>query len=125
MLQTGKFDDAIQHLEKSKQLCDDQYQKVALLADLGSAYSTKAEHTPTDQKVEKERVFALANQSFTESTSLDPTYGNSWRRWAMSLYEQGNFAGAWEKVKQARLQHARPFPPAFLQALERQFPEPN
>ena len=125
MLQTGKFDDAIQHLEKSKQLCDDQYQKVALLADLGSAYSTKAEHTPTDQKVEKERVFALANQSFTESTSLDPTYGNSWRRWAMSLYEQGNFAGAWEKVKRARLQNARPFPPAFLQALEKQLPEPN
>ena len=69
--------------------------------------------------------FALANESFVESTTLDPTYGNSWRRWPMSLYEQGNFVGAWEKVKRARLQNARPFPPAFLQSLEKQLPEPN
>lgn len=125
MLQQGKFDEAIQHIEKSKQLCDDQYQKVALLADLGSAYSTKAENTPIDQKQEKARAFSLANQSFSDSTSLDPTYGNSWRRWAMSLYEQGNFAGAWEKVKRARMQNARPFSPTFLQALEQKSPEPN
>lgn len=125
VLQAGKFDAAVEYLEISKQLCDDQYQKVALLADLGAAYSTKAEHIPTDEKGERERLFALANESFVESTTLDPTYGNSWRRWAMSLYEQGNFVGAWEKVKRARLQNARPFPPAFLQSLEKQLPEPN
>jgi tetratricopeptide (TPR) repeat protein len=125
MLQRGKFDEGIQYLEKSKELVDDPYQKVALLADLGSAYSAKAGQTPTNQGQERERLFSLANQSFTESTTLDPTYGNSWRRWAMSLYEQGDFAGAWEKVKLAQAQNARPFPPAFLRALNQALPEPN
>jgi tetratricopeptide (TPR) repeat protein len=125
MLQRGKIDEAIQFLEKAKLLADDQFQKVGLLSDLGSAYSAKAENTPSDQTQDKARLFSLANQNFSESTTLDPTYGNSWRRWAMSLFEQDNFAGAWGKVKQARMQNARPFPPAFLRALEQKLPEPN
>lgn len=125
MLQRGKVDEAIQYLEKSKQLAEDQFQKVALLADLGSAYSAQAKSTPSDKGQDRARLFSLANQNFSESTTLDPTYGNSWRRWAMSLYEQDNFAGAWEKVKRARMQNARPFPPAFLRALEQKLPESN
>jgi Flp pilus assembly protein TadD len=125
MLQRGKVDEAIQYLEKSKQLADDPFQKTALLADLGSAYSAQAENTPSDKGQDRARLFSLANQNFSESTTLDPTYGNSWRRWAISLYEQDNFAGAWEKVKQARVQNARPFSPAFLRALEQKLQEPN
>ncbi len=122
MLQRGKTNESIRYLEKSKQLADDPFQKVALLSDLGSAYSAQAE-SATGQ--DRERLFLLANQNFSESTALDPTYGNSWRRWAMSLYEQGNYAGAWEKVKKARMQNARPLPPPFLRALEQKLPEPN
>ncbi|MBT9613202.1 MAG: hypothetical protein IV108_08050 [Burkholderiales bacterium] len=125
MLQRGKIEEAIQHLEKSKQLVDDQFQKVALLTDLGSAYSAQAERIPGSQAQDRERLFSLANQNFSESTALDPVYGNSWRRWAMSLYEQGNYADAWEKVKRARIQNARPFPPAFIRALEQKLPEPS
>jgi hypothetical protein len=43
MLERGKFDEAIDHLERSKALVDDQHQKIALLVDLGTAYSVKAE----------------------------------------------------------------------------------
>lgn len=125
MLQSGEIDEAIQYLEKSKELVDDQFQKVALLTDLGSAYSTKAGQISSTQNQDKERLFSLANQNFSESTTLDSTYGNSWRRWAMSLYEQGNYAGAWEKVKRAKTQNARPFPPAFLRALNQALSEPN
>ncbi|WP_132920900.1 tetratricopeptide repeat protein [Sulfurirhabdus autotrophica] len=125
MLQRGKFEEAIQYLEKSKQLADDPFQKTALLSDLGSAYSAQAESTPMEKVQDRARLFSLANQNFSESTALDPTYGNSWRRWAMSSYEQGNYAGAWEKVKKARVQNARPLPPTFLHALEQKLPEPN
>ena len=124
-LQRGKVEEAIQYLEKAKLLADDQFQKVALLSDLGSAYSVQAQNTPSSQAQERARLFSLANQNFSESTTLDPTYGNCWRRWAMSLYEQDNFTGAWEKVKQARMKNARPFPPAFLRALEQKMPEPH
>jgi tetratricopeptide (TPR) repeat protein len=124
-LQQGKVAEAIQYLEKSKQLADDQFQKAALLSDLGSAYSAQAESVQNNVGQDRARLFSLANQNFSESTALDATYGNSWRRWAMSLYEQGNYAGAWEKVKRARLQNARPFPPQFIGALEQKMPEPK
>lgn len=125
MLEQGKIGEAIQHLEKSKQLCDDQFQKAALLTDLGSAYTAQAASAPNAGGPDQARLFSLANKNFAESTSLDATYGNSWRRWAMSLYEQGNYADAWEKVKQSRKQNARPLPPQFIRALEQKMPEPK
>jgi len=125
LLQQGKIGEAIQHLEKSKQLADDPFQKAALLSDLGSAYSAQAESIPNNGGQDKARLFSLANKNFSESTSLDATYGNGWRRWAMSLYEQGNYADAWEKVKRARKQNARPFPLQFIRALEQKMPEPK
>jgi tetratricopeptide (TPR) repeat protein len=125
MVQRGKISEAIQYLEKSKELVDDQFQKVALLSDLGSTYSRQAEQTVSEHSQDKEKLFSLANQNFSESTILDPKYGNNWRRWAMTLYEQNNFTSAWEKVKQARIHNAKPFPTAFIQALEQKLPEPN
>ena len=125
MLERGKFDEAIEHLERSKALVDDQRQKIALLVDLGTAYSVKAEAVSKASTADGARLFALANQAYSEALSVEPKYGNGWRRWAMSLYEQGDYAQAWEKVKQARAQNARPLPPAFLRALEQKMPEPR
>ncbi|MDR2853036.1 MAG: hypothetical protein LBV61_08320 [Burkholderiaceae bacterium] len=126
MLERGKFDEAIDYLERSKALIDDQYQRIGLIVDLGTAYSVKAEAvSKTNAADEGARFFALANHTYNEALSLDPKYGNGWWRWAMSLYEQGDYAQAWEKVQQARAQNARPFPPAFLRALEQKMPEPR
>ncbi len=125
LLEKRNIDEGIQFLEKSKELIDDQYQKAALLTDLGTAYSVKAEMITDMQNKDIERFFDLANQMFLESTTLDGTYGNSWRRWAFSLYEQGKFFEAWAKVKQAQKTNARPFPPAFLRALNQALPEPK
>ena len=98
MLERGKFEEAALHLEKAKELVDDPYQKVALLVDLGTAYSVRAETVAKTNATDGARLFALANQTYSEALSLDPKYGNGWRRWAMSLYEQGDYAQAWEKV---------------------------
>lgn len=117
LLQQGKGDDAIGFLEKAEVLIDDQYQKVALLTDLGSAYSYKAK--------EQVSFYAKANDKFAESIALDPSYPNSWRRWAYSLYEQGSYKEAWDKVKKAQSLNARPFPPAFLASLRAKAPEPE
>ena len=122
MLEQGKPTEAIKHLEKSKELIDDQYQKVALLADMGTTYTTLAQSSNSE---EKSRLFKLANANFSEAMALDSSYGNGWRRWAMSLYEQGDYAGAWEKVKAANTSNARSFPPAFLRALEEKLPAPK
>ena len=122
MLEQGKPTEAIKHLEKSKELIDDQYQKVALLADIGTTYTTLAESGNSE---EKSRLFKLANTNFSETMTLGSSYSNGWRRWAMSLYEQGDYSGAWEKVKAAKSSNASPFPPAFLRALEEKLLEPQ
>jgi tetratricopeptide (TPR) repeat protein len=125
MLERDKVDEAIKYLEKSKQLCNDSYQRVALLADTGTAYAYKAESVALSQSQERERYFDRSNENFRESTSLDPDYSNAWRRWAFALHKEGKFAEAWEKIKKARSLNAAAFPPAFLKALEHKMPEPK
>ena len=117
MLEQNNVDESIKYLEKAESLINDPYQKVALLADMGSAYSYKGMESPG--------YFEKANEKFAESIALDPTYPNSWRRWAFSLYDQGNFKGAWEKVEKAESLNARPFPPKFISALEAKLPRPQ
>lgn len=110
LMEQDKIDQAIHFMEKAEALIDDDYQKAALLADLGTAYTRKGLDTPG--------YFDKANQKFEESTTLDPGYPESWRRWAFSLYEQKNYSAAWQKVEKAYSLGARPFPPSFLAALE-------
>jgi len=110
LLEQNKVDDAIQYLEKSEALIDDLYQKVALLSDMGSAYTHKGKQTPS--------YFSKANKKFSESIELDSNYPNSWRRWAFSLYEQGNYKEAWEKVNKAKALNAPSFPVSFISDLE-------
>ncbi len=119
-LEQGKTDEAIILLNKAKELINDSFQEVALLADTGTAYTKMAE-TATGQ--EKQRFFSLANENFVASTALDPKYANSWRRWAFSLYEQGKYSDAWAKVNRARELNARRFPESFITALTQKQPE--
>jgi tetratricopeptide (TPR) repeat protein len=125
LLEQGQLDESLKHLEKATQLVDDQYQKVALLADTATAYSVKANRTVTENSKERAKYFALANQHYEESTKLDPNYPNSWRSWARSLYFEGRFAEAWGKVKTARSLGAPEFPPQFIKALEEKMPQPK
>ncbi|HEX7889089.1 MAG TPA: hypothetical protein VF522_07000 [Ramlibacter sp.] len=125
MMERGAAEEASRHLEQALQLVDDAFQKPALLADLGTAYSIRAQLTASTDTAETARLFALANDGFSQSTGLDPSYASGWRRWAISLYEQGEYGQAWEKVREARARKARPFPPAFLRALQAKHPEPR
>jgi tetratricopeptide (TPR) repeat protein len=110
-LEHGKIDEAIRFLEKAEELNDDPYQKVALLADMGTAYTLKD--------------FAKANAKFAESVKLEADYPDTWRRWAFSLYMQGDYTGAWEKVAKAESLNAESFPPKFLSELESKKPRPK
>ncbi len=110
LLEQNKIDEAITHLEKAEALVDDEYQKVALLADLGTAYTYKAKTEPS--------YFEKANQKFEESIQLDGSYAESRRRWAYSLFEQKDYSRAWENVEKANALGSKPFSPAFMSALE-------
>lgn len=110
MVQTDRFTEGIRHLETAKKLCNDNYQKVALLSNLGVAHSFVGN-------------FQLANRQFQASATLDPTYANAWLRWSQSLYREGSFADAWRKLKQAR-SLGGDAPDAYLRDLSQKMPEP-
>jgi tetratricopeptide (TPR) repeat protein len=116
-LQERKVDDSIKYFEIANQFINDPYQQVALLTDFGSAYSNKGDSDPS--------YFEKANKKFSESIKLDPTYSESYRRWAISLYHQGDYKGAWQQVKKARKLNAKPFPASFISDLESKLPEPK
>jgi tetratricopeptide (TPR) repeat protein len=125
MIEQDKVDDSIRHLEKAKQLSINDKNKPPLLADLAAVYAIKGEITRDSEAGEKARYFALANESFKESVKLDPSYANAWRQWAMALFRQGDYASAWEKVKEARARNAKALPPAFIRDLQQKMPEPK
>jgi tetratricopeptide (TPR) repeat protein len=125
LLERDKIDEAIQYLEKSKLLCEDTFERVALLTDLGGAFSFKATQTSADQLAERTKAFKTSNDYFTEASSVDPSFGNVWRRWAMALYREGKFTDASEKVSKAQSVNAKPFPTEFLKALQLKLTEPK
>jgi tetratricopeptide (TPR) repeat protein len=111
LVEIDRLDEAIQHFETAKTLCDDSYQKIALLADAGVAHSRAGN-------------FQRANEHFQQSTALDPKYENAWYAWSQSLYREGNHAEAWSKLKQARALGAN-VSAHYVRALTERMPEPQ
>ena len=124
MGQRNKLDESIGYLEKAKKLCDDPYQKVALISDLGAIYSYKASTLPSEKQEEKSRYFELANRHFVDSTNLDPNYSRAWLSWSHSLYREAKYADAWGKLKKARALGEENID-IFTKNLEQKMPEPK
>lgn len=112
-------------LEQALELLDDPYQKPALLTDMGTLYSLQAERAEALQPGRGAALFAQANARFAAAVALDERYLPVWQRWARSLYRQGDYAGAWEKIAQARQRGVRNLSSRFLQALSARMPEPS
>jgi tetratricopeptide (TPR) repeat protein len=121
----GKLSEALEYLESARELVDDPKQRVALLCDLGTVHSAYAVRLPADRQLERAQQFVLANNRFSESLENDPKFAQSWREWAISLYDQERYSEAWLRVKKARELDAEPFPPEFLQKLSAKMPEPK
>lgn len=123
-LELNHYDETIEHLERARALCDDNHQLPALLSDLATSYSFKAKYAPEVTPAQRSELFGKANDYFAQSTTMDPHYSGSWKRWAMSLHREARFAEAWAKVKQARIFGVADFPPEFMAALTKDLPEP-
>lgn len=96
MLQINEFKRSVTYFKSAKELVDDDFQKVALLGDYGAALSYAAVNEK--DKTKKDELFMLAEQQFRESTALDSEYGNTWRQWAFSLWQQGKNGTAQKKL---------------------------
>jgi len=100
MLQQQKYNESIKYFEKAKSLIDDDYQKVALLSDFGSALSYAAINSTEVNK--KNELYRKAESNFLESTNLDKEYGKAWLQWAYSLYQQEKYNESKEKLIKAK-----------------------
>jgi tetratricopeptide (TPR) repeat protein len=124
-LSRGKVDEAIGYFEKAKRMCDDPYQKVALLSDAGVAYATKADKTDKSNAAERAHLFGVAYDQYRESIQMDPKYPNSWHNWVSTLWLEGRYADAWEKVSEGRSKAGQEFSERFLKNLSEKMPEPK
>lgn len=125
MVQRYEFDEAIKYFEKAKQLIEDDFERPALLSDTGSAYSFKAQSIKESNQDERAKYFAIANQHFKEATQYDSTYTEGWKRWAYSLFAEGEYALAWEKVHKAKANDITSISSIFLDELELKMESPN
>ncbi len=121
----GRLGEAVEQLEKARELLEDPAQRVALLCDLGAVHSAYAAALPREKELERAQHFVLANSRFSESLENDPKFAPSWREWAISLYDQERYSEAWLRVEKARELKAEPFPPDFLKKLSAKMPEPK
>jgi tetratricopeptide (TPR) repeat protein len=117
--------DAIEQLERARELNDDPVQRVALLSDLGAVHSEYATRVTADKQLERAQHFVIANYRFTESLELNPNYAASWREWALSLYAQERYSEAWIKANRAVELKAEPFPVDFLKRLREKMAQPK
>jgi tetratricopeptide (TPR) repeat protein len=115
----GKLREATEQLGTARELIDEPAQSNALLADVGAVNSEYAAHLPPDKQLERAQYFVVANQCFAESLDSDPNYAPAWREWAISLYQQQRYSEAWVKAQRAKELKAEPFPPHFLESLQK------
>lgn len=123
LVMRGELVDAAHYLEQALELLDDPYQKPALLTDMGTVYSLQGEQAESAEVGQGAALFAQANSRFAAALALDGAYQPVWQRWARSLYRQGDYRGAWEKVRQARQHGVDDFSRGFIQDLSAHLPQ--
>ncbi len=125
-LNQDKTAEAIPYLKRALSLVDEDKQKVHLLGDLGLTYATDASINRSAGNLARgSESFRSANNSFLEAVKLEPGYARTYRAWAWSLFEEGRYAEAWNKVKIGQKLKEGLIGVGFLYKLSRKMPEPN
>ncbi|TVT49414.1 MAG: hypothetical protein FHK82_17195 [Sedimenticola thiotaurini] len=125
MVIKNELPDAKQYLLKANELIDDPFQKPALLTDLGTVVSLQGDAFSAMQTAEREALFLRANGYFESVLELDSSYFPVWQRWAQSLYREGKYAAAWEKIHEAQARGVKQFSKRFIEQLSAKQPEPR
>lgn len=113
------------YLLKANELIVDPFQKPALLTDLGTVASLQGEALSTMQAAERDALFLRANDYFESALERDAGYFPVWQRWAQSLYREGQYAAAWEKINAAKARGVKLFSQRFIEQLSAKYPEPK
>lgn len=117
--------EAKRYLWKAYELIDDPFQKPALLTDLATIVSLQGDALPAAKTAERDALFLRANDYFEKVLELDASFFPVWQRWAQSLYREGNYGAAWEKIHAAKARGVKQFSKRFIEQLSAKHPEPR
>lgn len=94
-----------------------------VLVDLGFSLTLFADKIE-DAKVSAETV-AEAFSCFAKAEKLEPDYEPLFSNWAIALFLNNDYAGAWEKIIKAEELGGNTLNPRFIQDLELKMPRPG
>ena len=113
----GQVDDALAMLYRAFEI---DPSSPRLIADI--AWVTGSKAVQTTGAAERSELFSHANELFAQATTRDQSNGYLYGLWAITLYDQGRYVEAWEKVHEAQELRSPP-PEKFLRMLRDKLPE--
>lgn len=114
----GKFTDASDMGDKALSLAPDNHR---LLCDVAFIYGNHADLIVFSGK-EKEQLFEKAFFLYAKASMIQP--GQICQNWAITLFQNGLYSEAWEKVKKSEELGHR-YREVFLNDLSREMPRPE
>ena len=73
----------------------------------------------------KAKLLVQSDEFFKKGETLEPDKGNAYRIQAIAYYIRGDYANAWNRVKKALDNGAKPFSKNFINNLKQKIPEPT
>ena len=114
----GKYTDASDMGDKALSLAPDNHR---LLCDVAFTYGNHANLIVFSGK-EKEELFQKAFSAYTKASIIKPN--QICQNWAITLFQNGQYLEAWEKVKKSEELGHR-YREVFLKDLSREIPRPE
>ena len=94
-----------------------------LLTDFGFMYQFWATRG-TKEQVEREARLGKSVELFRQAAELEPTYERTYSNWAVSLFFQKDYAGAWMKIKEAENLGGKTIDQKFIADLKKKMRRP-
>ncbi len=96
-----------------------------MFSDAGYVYAACASTYPADKAALRNDLIRDSEAAFVEATTRGAPADYVLNGWMRARAEAGNFAGAWQKVKEFRRVAGKEPPASFLDRLGKQMVEPE
>jgi tetratricopeptide (TPR) repeat protein len=116
----GQFEASEKYFQEAAALLP---QNGRLLADFGYLYQFWATRGTKDKK-KRELRLSHSIELFEQAAALEPTYERTYFNWAVSLFFQKDYAGAWKKISEAEKLGGKTIEQKFIADLRKKMPRP-
>ena len=122
-MRQNKFCEATDMIEKALNL--NHPDVVGIYYSAGLIFTMCAMQDKSFPLDKKAKLLAQSDEFFKKGETLEPDKGNAYRIQAITYYIRGDYANAWNRVKKALDNGAKPFSENFINNLKQKMPEPT